>query len=173
MYFSSACVYTIIISSVLHILYTEYFISNVQHPLHIINVLSLSQSVLLLNTSRSWHPATHLPSKHSFIAILQITIRCPSASCVVDHMYRFELAEQAHFAGPHLVKLHSDSSFRRDACYGALPVFLVKNRSTQTQPPIDPTDDCQDSHQTAHCWSFGVGEVVFKHNLKCRDKVHL
>lgn len=90
---------------------------------------------------------------------------------MLANMYRLKLTEQANFAVSHLVELNSDSSFRCDASHSALPIFLMNHRSTQAQTAINPTNDCQNSHQTAHSWGFCIGEVVFKHSLiqtQCR-----
>lgn len=90
---------------------------------------------------------------------------------MLENMYRLKLTEQANFAVPHLVELNSDSSFRCDASHSALPIFLMNHGSTQAQTAINPTNDCQNSHQTAHSRGFCIGEVVFKHSLiqtQCR-----
>lgn len=80
-------------------------------------------------------------------------------------MYRFQLAQQTHSARPHLIKLHRDASFGRDARDRAFSVLLVDHLTSQTQTSIDPTDHRQHGHQTAHRRSVRVGQILLQQRL--------
>lgn len=84
--------------------------------------------------------------------------------------YWFEVAEQANPAGPHLVELDGDSSFRGDAGHGSLPKLLMNHLASQSESPINSTYDCQHRHQSPHSRALGLWEVLLKKTLQGGEK---
>lgn len=80
--------------------------------------------------------------------------------------YRFEVAEQANPARPHLMKLDGDASFRSDASDCSLSILLVNHLASESEAPIDSSNDCQHCHQSPHSGTLRIREILLQKTLK-------
>lgn len=83
--------------------------------------------------------------------------------------YRFEVAEQANPAGPHLIKLNGDASFGSDAGDCSLSILLMNNLASKPEAPINTSNDRQHRHQTSHSRTLRIGKILLQKTLKYRE----